>query len=151
MRRGAIATIGEAEKMLHKARPDDERPGWAGIHGLSPAQFNNHVAKVMIDLGDYKAAEAHFRRSLTHYIDRDTMPRIYALTSAWLAEVQCLQGRVELACATWTEAFRLAEGIQSNPTLEAKKNMRRMLSPYRKRGIAGVNRLLDARAERLKS
>lgn len=143
-RHQAVATIGEAEATLHKARPDDERPLWAGMHGLSPAQFNNHVAKVMIDLGDLKGAEDHFKRSLTHYLNRDTMPRIYALASTWLAEVQCMQGKVELACSTWSEAFKLTEGIQSTRTIEAKNNMRRMLSPYRRRGIPDVNRLLEA-------
>jgi transcriptional regulator with XRE-family HTH domain len=143
-RRATMATISEAEAILSRAQPDEERPGWAGMHGLSPAQFNNHVAKILADLGDHKGAEEHFSRSLWHHLDPVAQPRIYALTSAWLAEAQCRQGHVEKACVTWSDAFGRMAGIQSSRTQEAVRSMRGMLSPYRRKRIPAVEQLLQA-------
>jgi tetratricopeptide (TPR) repeat protein len=142
-RRRVMAAIADAEALMSKARPDDERPAWAGLHGLSPAQFNNHVAKTLVDLGDYAGAEEHFERSLRLYLDPATMPRIYALTSTWLAEAQCKRGHVEQAARTWTDAVAMMEGIQSARTQEAVSRMKQMLSPFRHRRIPGVQRLLQ--------
>jgi len=142
-RRRVMTTISDAEVLMSKARPDDERPTWAGLHGLSPAQFNNHVAKTLVDLGDYAGAEEHFNRSLRLYLDPVTMPRIYALTSTWLAEAQCKRGHVEEATRTWSDAMSLMGGIRSSRTQEAVGRMKQMLSPFRQRGIPGLNRLLQ--------
>ncbi len=99
---------------------------WGRQHGLSPAQFNNHVAKVLVNLGDFAAA-CHFHRSLRLHVNKESMPRIYALTSTWLAEAQCRLGHVEQACQTWSGALDLIDGIQSSQTAEAKRSMNREL------------------------
>lgn len=143
-KRATLDTIAEAETLMAQAKTDDERPGWAAMHGVSPSQFHNHIAKVLVDLKDYAGAEEHFSTSIRHHLDPATKPRIYALTTAWLAETQCRRGHVERACQTWTTALEHMNGIQSSRTAEAVKTMRQRLSPFRKRGIAEVQRLLES-------
>jgi tetratricopeptide (TPR) repeat protein len=142
-RREVLAKITDAEALMSKAREGDDRPSWAGLHGLSPSQFNNHVAKILVDLGDYKGAEEHFSRSIKLYLNPTSQPRIYALTTTWLAETQAKRGHVEQACQSWADALSRMDGIQSARTQESVRTMKQMLTPYRQRGIPGVQRLLQ--------
>jgi tetratricopeptide (TPR) repeat protein len=143
-RRQALATISDAEAVMSRAGESRDRPAWAGMHGISPAQFNNHVAKILTDLGDHKGAEEHFSRSVRLYLDPVAQPRIFGLASTWLAESQCRQGHVEHACGTWADAFTRMNGIQSSRAQESVTTMKRMLSPYRKRRIPAVSNLLES-------
>jgi hypothetical protein len=145
-RRRALTAIGEAETLMSRVRPGDERPAWTTMHGYSPAQFHNHVAKTLMDLGDFRGAQEHFSRSVKDYLDPVRKTRIFGLTHAWLAEAQCRQGQVEQACQTWSEAIRWMQGVQSTRTRDAVRTMKRMLSPYRRRGIPGVARLLRSQS-----
>ncbi len=138
----ALASIGRAEALMSTANADEQRPSWAGMHGLSPAQFTNHVAKILADLGDLAGAEEHFTRSVAYYLDPVAQPRIHVLTTTWLAEVQCRRGYLERACGTWSDALSRMDGIRSARTRDAVRTMTRMLAPYRNRGVAAVTRLL---------
>jgi hypothetical protein len=88
--------------------------------------------------------EEHFATSLRHHIDPATKPRIYALSLAWMAEAICQRGHVERACHAWMDALTRMKGIDSARMTEAVTNMRQRLSPFQKRGIPEVKRLLDA-------
>jgi tetratricopeptide (TPR) repeat protein len=144
--RNTMATIARAESLMAHANPDDERPAWAGMHSANASQFHNHIAKVLADLGDYAGAEEHFEQTLRYHLDPTAKPRIYALTSAWLAEAQCQRGHVERACQTWSGALQRMKGIQSSRTTETVITMRRMLSSFHRRGMPGVKRVLDEAA-----
>jgi len=74
-----------------------------------------------------------------------THPRVYALTLADLAEVECAQGSVEQACDTWTRALDGMAGVRSARTMDAVRAMRAQLASYRRRGLPAARRL-DARA-----
>ncbi|WP_412748525.1 hypothetical protein [Krasilnikovia sp. M28-CT-15] len=142
-RRRTIQTIARAEALMAQVKADDERPNWTGMHSANASQFHNHVAKVLVDLGDFAGAEEHFTQTLRHHLDPTTKPRIYALTSAWLAEAQCTGGHIERACHTWWNALDRMSGIQSSRIVESVATMRQMVSPFRKRGMADVGRLLE--------
>jgi hypothetical protein len=141
-RSDVLRTISEAETLMSRARPGDERPAWAGLHGRSPAQFNNHVAKALVELGDFAGAEEHYRRSVRLHLDPVNQPRIYALTMCWLAEAQIRQGHLEQACASWSDAVNRFEGIRSARTQESVRTMKQLLAPYRNRAVPSVDRLL---------
>lgn len=147
-RRATMETIARAEILMSQAKEDDERPGWAAMHGVSASQFHNHIAKTLVDVGDYAGAEEHFSTTLRHHLDPASQPRIYALTSTWLAEAQCQRGHIEQACRTWTDALSRIDGIQSSRTADAVKTMRQRLAPFRKRGMPEVKRLLEVSASR---
>jgi len=140
-RRDALACLARAEHEMNHASDGDERPAWAGVHGVNAAQFHNHTAKVLADLGELGAAEEHFTRSIRHYLDPVAKPRVHALASTWLAETQCQRGHIEQACRTWTDALARVGGIQSARTREAVGTMRAMIAPFRRRGVAAVARL----------
>ncbi|WP_143162681.1 hypothetical protein [Couchioplanes caeruleus] len=145
-RHRTIQTIARAEALMAQARSDEERPTWAGMHSANASQFHNHVAKALVDLGDYTGAEEHFTQTLRYHLDPTTKPRVYALTSAWLAEAQCNRGHVERACHTWANALDLMNGIQSSRTKETVTTMRQMLSPFHKRGVTEVRSVLERSA-----
>ncbi len=68
------------------------------------------------------------------------------MTLGYLGSVQAAQGNLEEACATWSNALdAMEDGVYSGRARAAVVNMRRMLSPYRNRGVAFINEL-DSRA-----
>ncbi|NUT31514.1 MAG: hypothetical protein HOV79_00415 [Hamadaea sp.] len=147
-RREALTALARAELQMQQARDGDERPRWAGIHGTSPAQFHNHTAKVLADLGEHAAAEAHFATAIRDGLDPVSKPRVYALSQTWLAEAQVRQGHLDQACETWGSALDRFGGIQSNRARDAVKSMRGHLAPFRRRGVRAVAQL-DARGREL--
>jgi hypothetical protein len=143
-RRATLDIISRAEVLMAQSKEGDERPEWAMIHGVGVHQFHNHIAKTLVDIKDYAGVEEHFATSLRHHIDPATKPRIYALSLAWMAEAICQRGHVERACHAWMDALTRMKGIDSARMTEAVTNMRQRLSPFQKRGIPEVKRLLDA-------
>jgi hypothetical protein len=67
------------------------------------------------------------------------------LTLTDLAETQCVQGKIDQACATWAGALNEMNGVRSARIGDALGLMRRHLAVYRRRGHT-VARQLDARA-----
>lgn len=140
-RHDAYAALSAAERLMERASDGDERPFWAGIHGVDRGQFNNHTAKTLADLGEHGAAERAFDASIRHCYPVATMPRIHALTTAWKAVEQARQGHVEEACRTWSGALDVMAGIQSHRTLAAVKEMLGHLAAFRRRGVRAVTTL----------
>src|SRR5690606_40123177 len=67
-------------------------------------------------------------------------------TLGYMGTVQARKGNVEAACHTWAQALDAMEGVQSGRAREAAVNMRRVLSPFRNRGIS-VAAEIDERAK----
>src|SRR5690606_41396976 len=72
--------------------------------------------------------------------------RTHAVTLGYMGTVQARKGNVEAACHTWAQALDAMEGVQSGRAREAAVNMRRVLSPFRNRGIS-VAAEIDERAK----
>lgn len=146
--RRAIAALDRAETLLTRAGAD-QPPNWASLGGPPEARLASHSGKALTCLGDLPAAEKQFRRSAACW-DAATHPRIHALTLAELAEVQCDQGKVDEACATWSAALDGMAGIRSARTRDSIDSMRRRIAVFRGRGLVAARRL-DARAAALKA
>jgi hypothetical protein len=68
------------------------------------------------------------------------------VTLGYLGATQIAGGSVEEACATWSGVLdAMEEGIYSGRARQAVVDMRRLVSPYRHRGIPAVT-ALDTRA-----
>ncbi|MGW1716038.1 hypothetical protein [Streptomyces sp. NPDC002156] len=68
------------------------------------------------------------------------------MTLGYLGAAQASQGNVEAACSTWAQALDAMNGVHSGRAREAVINMRRVLSPYRNRGISAAAEI-DERAK----
>lgn len=134
-----LISIRRAEQLAGRAG-DDQRPAWASS-GPAPARLSNQTGKALASLGDLTGAAEHFAQSAQCW-DRITHPRIWALTMADLAEVQCRAGKIDQACANWSAALNAIPGIRSARTAAAVKVMRTNLSPYRRR-VPAAAALLD--------
>lgn len=75
----------------------------------------------------------------------DGFSRTHAVTLAYMGAVHARQGNVEAACGTWAQALDAMDGVHSGRARESVVNMRRVLSPYRNRGIAAAGEI-DERA-----
>lgn len=139
-RRPAADALNEAEAVLARSR-GEAPPFWCQLGGPAEARLASHAGKSLVALGDHGAAERQFRRSASAW-NAGTHPRIHGLTLAKLAEVQCAQGRVEEACATWATALDGIRGVRSARTVDARRRMRRELTAFRGRGIPAVSQLL---------
>jgi hypothetical protein len=144
--RAATTALRRAERQLERSG-GDEAPGWASLGGPAEARLASQAGKTMTALGRLRAAEDEFARSAACW-DPVTHPRIHALTLAELAEVQCAQGNLEEACATWSRALDGMAGVASARTRGAVSSMRRRLSAFRGRDIPAA-RQLDLRATAL--
>lgn len=106
----------------------------------------HETACLLRDIGDLDGSRRAFRRSVrTRKVD--TFSRAHAVTLGYLCAVQAHQGSVEEACATWSQTLDAMDGVQSGRARDTMGDMRRVLSPFRKRGISAVTEL-DERARR---
>ncbi|MFE3629474.1 Tat pathway signal protein [Streptomyces goshikiensis] len=138
-RKGAVAALHRAEKDLSRAGGDDE-PGRVWFFG--EASLAHETGATLRDLGDLKAADHEFRRSVR--TRRAQFQRTHSVTLGYLAEVQIQQGQLEAACHTWERALDAMAGVQSGRTRATVVQLRRSLSPFRNR--TGLAADLDARA-----
>lgn len=145
-RRESLAALLHAETLINRATPD-EAPAWASLGGPPQARLASQAGHTFAALGDLAEAEKAFKRSASCW-DPVTHQRIYALTLADQASVQCRRGHVEQACATWATALTGMEGVKSSRTADAIKEMRRQLAPFHKRGVRAVA-ALEHRAREL--
>lgn len=141
-RREAVAALLRAEDDLAAAKAGDEDPG--RIWFFQEASLAHETARTLWALGDLDGALNEFRRSVLTR-KADAFSRTHAVTLAYMGAVQARQGNVEAACGTWAQALDAMDGVHSGRARESVVNMRRVLSPYRNRGIAAAGEI-DERA-----
>ncbi|MEU1931185.1 Tat pathway signal protein [Streptomyces sp. NPDC019826] len=108
------------------------------------ASLAHETACTLRDLGDPQRAVKEFRRSVR--TRGAAFRRTHAVTLGYMGATQIAQGGVEEACATWTNVLdAMEDGIYSGRARQTVIDMRRLMSPYRKRGIPAIG-ALDARA-----
>jgi hypothetical protein len=104
------------------------------------ASLAHETACTLRDLGDSTAAVRQFQRSVAKR--GASFRRTHAVTLGYLGAVQIGCGGVEEACRTWSVALDAVEdGIYSGRARQCVTDMRTLLSPYRRRGIAAVTEL----------
>ncbi|GAA3368430.1 Tat pathway signal protein [Streptomyces sannanensis] len=142
-RREAIAALLRAEDDLAAAGPGDEDP--SRVWFFQRASLAHETARTLWTLGDLDGTLREFNNSVLTR-KADTFSRTHAVTLGYMGTVQARQGNVEAACATWALALDAMEGVQSGRAREAVVNMRRVLSPFRNRGISAAAEI-DERAK----
>ncbi|MHB9864477.1 Tat pathway signal protein [Streptomyces sp. YIM S03343] len=141
-RREATAALLRAEDDLAAAVPGDDDPH--RVWFFQRASLAHETARTLWTLGDLEGALREFHNSvLTRKAER--FSRTHAVTLGYMGTVQARQGNVEAACATWGQALSAMEGVQSGRAREAVVTMRRVLSPFRNRGITAAAEI-DERA-----
>ncbi|MEW2219530.1 Tat pathway signal protein [Streptomyces sp. NPDC006990] len=134
-----------AEDDLAAAKSGDEEP--TRVWFFSEASLAHETARTLWVLGDLSGAESEFWRSVRTR-KADTFSRTHAVTLGYLGALKAQQGSVEAACDVWGQALDVMQGVQSGRARESVITMRRMLSPYRNRGISAAAEI-DARAREL--
>ncbi|WP_432137252.1 Tat pathway signal protein [Streptomyces sp. bgisy154] len=127
----ARTALMRAENDLRRAEPGDDEPG--RVWFFTEAALAHETARTLTVLGDLKAAEAEFQRSVR---TRKAQPfaRTHSVTLGYLGNVQIRQGQVDAACASWTDALDAMQGVQSGRARDTVIQMRRALSPVIRRG-----------------
>ncbi|MFF4874186.1 Tat pathway signal protein [Streptomyces sp. NPDC000961] len=142
-RQEAIAALLRAEDDLATAAPGDGDPH--RVWFFQRASLAHETARTLWTLGDLEGALREFDNSVLTR-KADTFSRTHAVTLGYMGTVQARKGNVEAACTTWTQALDAMEGVQSGRARDAVVNMRRVLSPFRHRGISAVTEI-DERAK----
>jgi tetratricopeptide (TPR) repeat protein len=142
-KKDAIAALLRAEDDLAAAGPGDDEPH--RVWFFSEASLAHETACTLRDVGDLHGAQNEFRRSVRTR-KAATFSRTHAVTLGYLGAVQTRQGNVEAACATWSQALDTMDGIHSGRARDTVVTMRRVLSPFRNRGISAAADI-DARAQ----
>ena len=144
MRKAAAKALLKAEDNLASASDGIEEPGRTFFFG--EASLAHETACTLRDVGDRAGAIQQFQRSVR--TRGEAFRRTHAVTLGYLGAVQVTDGKVDEACATWSDALDAVEdGIYSGRARRAVVDMRSALAPYRHRGIPAVAEL-DARAAR---
>ncbi|MEU9026787.1 Tat pathway signal protein [Streptomyces sp. NPDC048383] len=141
-RQAAAKALLRAEDDLSAASEDIPEPNRTFF--FAEASLAHETACTLRDSGDRQGAIHQFKRSVR--TRGSAFRRTHAVTLGYLGSVQVADGHVEEACATWSTVLdAMEEGIYSGRARQAVVDMRRLLSPYRRRGIPAVASL-DARA-----
>ncbi|MEU0843524.1 Tat pathway signal protein [Streptomyces sp. NPDC005962] len=139
----AAQALLKAEDDLTAATPDIKEPSRTFF--FAEASLAHETACTLRDSGDPKGAVREFRRSVKTR-KASSFRRTHAVTLGYLASVQASQGSLEEACSTWSRALdAMEDGVYSGRARDTVVNMRRLLSPYRPRGVPFISEL-DARA-----
>jgi hypothetical protein len=141
-KRGAMVALRRAEDDLATASPGIEEPHRTFFFG--EAALAHEAARTLASAGDTKGAIAEFRRSVRTR-NATAFARTHTVTLGRLAAVQAATGAVEEACATWGKVLDGMDGVRSGRARQIVVDLRRALSPFRKRGVAIVAEL-DRRA-----
>ncbi|MFJ6755338.1 hypothetical protein ACIQNK_09940 [Streptomyces sp. NPDC091273] len=142
-KRAAIAALLRAEDDLAAAGAGDEDP--SRVWFFQRASLAHETARTLWTLGDLDGALREFNNSVLTR-KADTFSRTHAVTLGYMGTLQARKGNVEAACMTWAQALDAMEGVQSGRVREAAVNMRRVLSPFRNRGISAAAEI-DERAK----
>ncbi|MFJ8676747.1 Tat pathway signal protein [Streptomyces sp. NPDC093589] len=138
----AAQALLRAEDDLSNAHDGIREPDRTFFFG--EASLAHETACTLRDLGDHQRAIKEFRRSVR--TRGAAFRRTHAVTLGYLGATQIAQGGVEEACATWTSVLdAMEDGIYSGRARQRVVDMRRLLSPFRKRGVHAVG-VLDTRA-----
>ncbi|GAA2770093.1 Tat pathway signal protein [Nonomuraea dietziae] len=141
-RQAAAKALLQAENDLAAASAEIPEPNRTFFFG--EASLAHETACTLAACGDRRGAVRHFQRSVR--TRGEAFARTHAVTLGYLGAVQLATGVVEEACATWQRALEaMEEGIHSGRARQTVVDMRRLLSPYRRRQIPAVASL-DARA-----
>lgn len=138
-RRRAAAEIARAERMAAGA-DETTMPYWAAQWGSARACVDSHAAKTLRQLGDYAGAERHYAHSAARRCGTEYQ-RINALTVASQAQMQCRQGKLDEACATWGRALDGMAGVRSARVRKSVSGMRTDLARLRSQGVAAARDL----------
>jgi hypothetical protein len=107
----------------HIQRNPDTPPRWAAPNGPAGgpllARVHNQIGVTLKALGDHAGAEEKARDGLELW-NRDTNPRIWAITLARVAQAQHDQGRLDDAVTTWKRVLPHLEGINSHRIAKLK-------------------------------
>lgn len=139
-KRAAEALV-RAEDDLARASASQDEPQRVWFFG--EASLAHETACALRDSGDLGGALREFRHSVR--TRQAAFPRTHAVTLGYLGAIQAQQGGIEQACATWSRALDLMDGVRSGRTVQTARQMRAALSPYRPRGVRAVHDV-DARA-----
>ncbi|MGW1769756.1 Tat pathway signal protein [Streptomyces sp. NPDC002073] len=142
-KRAANAALLKAQNDLARAGAGDEEP--SRMWFFQQASLAHETARTLWTLGDLDGSLREFNNSVRTR-KADTFSRTHAVTLGYMGTLQARKGNVEAACHTWTQALDAMEGVQSGRVREAAANMRRVLSPFRNRGIS-VAAEIDERAK----
>lgn len=141
LRREAIAEATRSVELSVRAEPD-EMPYWAALWGPAAASGSSQLAKAAMHLGDLSQAEHLFAQTVVHWKGA-TYPAILARMNVGF--MQCRQGNLEQACATWNHVLDSAGSVRSPRLVGYVIDMRKALAPFNRRGGRSVQEL-DERA-----
>ncbi|MWA07821.1 hypothetical protein [Streptomyces sp. BA2] len=129
-RREAIAEAARSAELGVGADPD-EMPYWAALWGPAAASGSSQLAKAAMHLGDLSQAEHLFAQTAVHW-----QGAAYPATLARLnvGFMQCRQGNLEQACATWNDVLDSAGTARSPRLVGYVIGMRKALAPFSRRG-----------------
>jgi tetratricopeptide (TPR) repeat protein len=140
----ATRALLRAEDDLTAATPGDEEPGRVFFFG--EASLAHETACALRDIGDLTSSVREFQRSVRTR-QSDTFTRTHAVTLGYLGAVHARQGAIDEACAAWSDALQMMDGVRSARARQTVLDMRSVLSSFRRRGIRAVTDL-DTRASR---
>ncbi|MDX3224728.1 Tat pathway signal protein [Streptomyces sp. ME19-01-6] len=141
-KQAAAKALLRAEDDLASADDDVEEPHRTFF--FAEASLAHETACTLRDCGDRQGAIRQFRRSVQ--TRGAAFRRTHVVTLGYLGATQIAAGSVEEACATWNDVLEvMEEGIYSGRARQAVVDMRKLVSPYRRRGIPAVAEL-DGRA-----
>ncbi|WP_274561659.1 Tat pathway signal protein [Streptomyces spiramyceticus] len=142
-KRAAAKALLNAEDDLSSAGPGIQEPNRTFF--FAEASLAHETACTLRECGDREGAVREFNRSVRTR-KATTFRRTHLVTLGYLGAVQVAGGRVEEACATWSRALdAMEDGVYSGRARQAVIDIRRLLSPYRNRGVPAAARL-SARA-----
>lgn len=140
--KAAAAALLRAENDLAAATSPDREP--ARVFFFGEASLAHEMALTLNKTGDLSGAVREFRRS-ARTRPAATFTRTHAVTLGYLGMAQAHQGSLDEACASWSAALNVMDGIRSGRTRQVAKDIQTTLAVFQGRGsrVAGD---LDARA-----
>jgi len=143
-RHAATRALLRAEDDLAAATPGDEEPG--RVFFFAEASLAHETACALRDCGDLTGSVREFQRSVRTR-KAATFTRTHAVTLGYLGAVHARQGAMDEACAAWSQALEMMDGVRSARARQTVLDMRSVLSSFRGRGLRAVTDL-DTRASR---
>lgn len=141
-KQAAAAALLRAEDDLAAASLGDDEP--ARVFFFGEASLAHETACALRDTSDLVGAVREFRRSVRTR-KAATFTRTHAVTLGYLGDAQARHGDIDEACATWSRALDAMEGVHSARARQTVVEMRRALSPFRRRNNATTTEI-DSRA-----
>lgn len=126
-REATHSAINEAVHHFEHVNPEDHDPTWVQYFDRTKLTVDTGIA--LGQLGDAAAAEPLIAEALQ--AEPTTNIRARAFHTFWLARTQLQCSKVELACATATEALDLATIVESPRVLTHLREFRQLLGSHR--------------------